>query len=187
MTRRLYVPLSVGTHIDDRINDAGDAAELLWYRILQVVKTNESDGIIGHAQAVKLHSAKAVAALVRVGLLRPIEGIDTRRYRCAGWHDWNLSAAQIAVRRDADKARKAEQKATESPPIPDGNPPESERNPNGIQTGSATVPAGLLAEAVAEGPDEVDLVLQPPGVPAGRGSGTVNGFSQTMHQLGQRP
>ena len=148
-TRRLYVPLSVSTHLDDRVAEAGDAAELLWYRLLQVVKANETDGQIGHAQAVKLHSKRAVDALVRVGLLRAVD--DGKRYAIAGWSDWNLSSAQIEARRRADRERKAGGKPDDSGPFPSGKRAESADDPGGIQTeSSGTLSAGALSEVEVE-------------------------------------
>lgn len=147
-TRRLYVPLSVNTHTDDRIADAGDDAELLWYRILQVVKANESDGRIGHAQAIRLHARgpKAVAALVAHGLLRPCD--DEKRYTVAGWSDWNMTTEQLEQRRREDRERKRNPPGTPppSPPIPNGKRPESERNPNGKRPESARNPSDSLLE-----------------------------------------
>lgn len=187
-TRRLYVPLSVSTHLDSRIAEAGDIGELLWYRLLQVVKANESDGMIGHAQAVKLHSKRAVDALVRVGLLRPSD--DGKRYALAGWLDWNLSAAQIDARRRADRDRKANGKPTDPDPFPPGNGTDSDDIPSGIQPD----PKGREGKLK---PDEVDPVLQPTGVgsPAGSGDdaaqatgtdGQVLDFGAAMRRIGGR-
>lgn len=164
-TRRLYVPLSVSTHLDDRVAEAGDAAELLWYRLLQVVKANETDGQIGHAQAVKLHSKRAVDALVRVGLLRAVD--DGKRYSLAGWSDWNLSSAQIEARRRADRERKAGGKPDDSGPFPGGKRAESADVPDGIQPDSKGR-EGKGREVA------VDLPVPPTGVAAAGSSGNVS-------------
>jgi len=134
---RLYVPLSVSTRDDARLLRAGNDAELLWYRALQVAKPSATDGRLDIAQLRRIspRGMRPIEALEREGLLRRID--DTTFY-LAGWLDWNESAEQNDARRQRDRQRKAAAGAK-------GNAarwtPESAQIPGGIQTESARIPS----------------------------------------------
>lgn len=117
MTRRngLYVQLDVNTPNDPKIIEAGERAELLYYRGLMFCKANwHQDGFITDGQLVRvapdftLLSAR-VRALVSTGLWQRVDEDLFGRgagYQVTAWLDRNPSRAQIEAKRRADAERK---------------------------------------------------------------------------------
>ena len=145
-TSKLYVPLSASLEDDPRVLRAGDDAELVLYRALQLAKRIETDGVIDRAQLLRRCPQRLnpkqreaiVEALISAELLRVVDG----GLYIAGWLSWNDSNADISERRDKERERKARGGRNGKPPEsarnPPGIPPEDERKPVGFQTESGT-------------------------------------------------
>jgi hypothetical protein len=143
--RRLgsFAPLSANTYKNDALANAGEAAELLFYRALSFAADVLQDGFISDMQLARFPGAgmrdtkRRADKLCSVGLWVREDG----GYRIVSWLKWNRSKAEIAELQHKDAGRKA----------PKGTPPsggrkqpetESERNPDGIQTESESDSAG---------------------------------------------
>lgn len=134
--RRLgsFAPLSAQAWTDDALAEAGEAAELLFYRALSFSAYVLRDGVITDSQLSRMvghgmrDAKKRADRLCAVGLWVREDG----GYRVRTWLKWNRSKTEIASLQRKDAGRKADK-----PPVPNGDddPPdsESERNPNGVQ------------------------------------------------------
>jgi hypothetical protein len=161
--RRVYVPLYNQYYLDDRIDAAGEAAELLYVRGLAVCAGQFSDGYLSRSQATKIAGAgltnvsKRIKALCDNGLWIP----DGDGFRIRSWSKWNRPTAEILAARERDAARKRGERAREGisgvssmglpGPSPNGHVPEdSERIPDGVRTESETSirsPGGVRSES----------------------------------------
>lgn len=147
MTNRTgaYVPLSAQYYMDDRIDAAGEAAELLYIRGLAFSAGLFADGVLTRSQVFKgagigLNKMEdRVTALTESGLWIPEE--DGAKFRIRSWLKWNRTRAEIEAARERDAARKRPRRGgspgrvAESPP--NGLRSESARTPNGVRTESA--------------------------------------------------
>lgn len=136
-----YAPLSAHYYKDDAIDEAGEAAELLYVRGLAFCADVLSDGFISDRQLVRfvgvgMFDAKERAdRLVEVGLWDRGDG----GYLVRSWLDWNRSRAEITDFQKSDAARKrGNRKDSGQPPHipPDGDRSESTGRPSGIQPDS---------------------------------------------------
>lgn len=137
-----YAPLSAHYYKDDAIDEAGEAAELLYVRGLAFCADVLSDGFISDRQLVRfvgvgMFDAKERAdRLVEAGLWDRVQD----GYKVRSWLDWNRSRAEITdfQKKDAERKRPAGQKDSgDVPPDPtDGVPTDSERSPDGVPTDS---------------------------------------------------
>jgi hypothetical protein len=147
--RRLgsFAPLSAQAWKDDALAEAGEAAELLFYRALSFSADILADGFITDGQLVRLvgHGMKDVARraerLVLMGLWTKEDG----GYNVRSWLKWNRSLAEIQHLQSKDAGRKA---PTRRDPDGDEPPPEtdSERNPNGERSESESDTETAAAE-----------------------------------------
>lgn len=147
-----YAPLSAHYYKDDAIDEAGEAAELLYVRGLAFCADVLSDGFISDRQLVRfvgvgMFDAKERAdRLVEAGLWdRVPEG-----YQVRSWLDWNRSRAEITdfQKKDAERKRPAGKDSD----TPDGQPPktsrkDSTRTPNGNQTETGGSPDGVHTDS----------------------------------------
>ena len=137
--RRLgsFAPLSASAWTDDALAEAGEAAELLYYRALSFSAHVLRDGFVTDSQLVRMvgHGMKDAKRradrLCAVGLWVHEDG----GYRVRSWLKWNRSKDEIAALQEKDAGRKTGSKRT---PDGDRTPPDSDsrRTPNGIQTES---------------------------------------------------
>jgi hypothetical protein len=132
----IYAPLSAQYFWDDRIDEAGEAAELLYVRGLAHCAASLTDGFISDRQLVRLvgvgldNVEDRCKALTRVGLWVPDEphgGVTVR-----SWLKWNRSREEIDELASRDAARKR---------MARGVRPESARTAPGVQEESARSPA----------------------------------------------
>lgn len=132
-----FAPLSAQAYKDDALMEAGEAAELLFYRGLSFGADVLRDGFMSESQLVRVvghgmkDALKRADRLVTVGLWRREEG----GYLVKSWLKWNRSRAEIEELQTKDTGRKGGRPST---PNGDTPPPDegSERNPNGIQSES---------------------------------------------------
>lgn len=103
-----YAPLSAHYYKDDRIAEAGLAAELLYVRSLAFCSDVLNDGSISETQLIRFvgvgmkDARKRAARLVEVGLwIR-----DESGYRIASWLKWNRSRDEIGEMAKKDSERK---------------------------------------------------------------------------------
>lgn len=153
--RRLgsFAPLSAQAYKDDALMEAGEAAELLFYRALSFSADVLRDGFISDSQLTRVvghgmrDAPKRAERLVEVGLWGRIQG----GYNVRSWLKWNRSRDEIEGLQVKDSGRKA------APTIvPIGTPPptddSSERNPNGIRTesepDSGSEPDGIQTDSI---------------------------------------
>jgi hypothetical protein len=134
-----YAPLSATYYRDDALLEAGEHAELLYVRGLAYCAENPSDGFISDRQlrsviGVNLRGdiTKRAATLVELELWSKVTG----GYVVRSWLKWNKSADEIGRYRKQDRERKARKDGGQGDLYLD----DSERNPNGIRTDSATIP-----------------------------------------------
>lgn len=129
-----FAPLSAQAYKDDALMEAGEGAELLFYRGLSFGADVLRDGFITDTQLTRVvghgmrDAKKRADRLVTVGLW----GREDGGYRTRSWLKWNRSREEIDALQNKDTGRKAPKVE-----IPngddDGQVSESERNPNGIQ------------------------------------------------------
>ena len=148
---KLYVPLSAGARFDHRVLNAGPEAELLFYRLLQLAKQDERDGVLHEAQILReapwaKTASKAMAALVREELLRRVDG-DGRQYQLAGWLDWNDSKQTLEERRRAERERK---RRARTGGRGGDNPDPSGDRPGGVRPDTGGTPDGIRRESGTE-------------------------------------
>jgi hypothetical protein len=135
--RGSYAPLSAHAYKDDALAEAGEAAELLYYRALSFAADVLRDGLVTDSQLIRLvgHGMRDVKKradrLCAVGLwVREENG-----YRIRSWLKWNRSVNEINRLKEKDAGRKGgsgrSPNGTDEPPRT-----ESERNPSGIQSES---------------------------------------------------
>lgn len=140
MTKPIYVPLSSQYYLDDRIDAAGEAAELLYVRGLAFCAGAYGDGHLSRSQitrgaAVGLSKVnERIRALTESGLWIPDD--DGAGFVIRSWLKWNRPRAEIFAARERDAARKREERRG-SPGVsrqdrPRGVQPESEWSPNGF-------------------------------------------------------
>lgn len=136
-----YAPLSAHYYKDDAIDEAGEAAELLYVRGLAFCADVLSDGFISDRQVIRFVGVGMFDAidradrLVSVGLWERVEG----GYRVRSWLDWNRSRAEITDTMAKDRQRKTRSATVSDSNRPDPDPPNgggqpADRIPNGIQT-----------------------------------------------------
>lgn len=115
-----FAPLYANVYDDDAIVEAGEPAELLFYRGLAYCARILSDGVITDNQlsrgpGVGMSDPKDRAeTLVRVGLWERLDN----GYRVRSWLQWNSSRDEIEVALEADRARKRRPRGGGSPPPP---------------------------------------------------------------------
>lgn len=139
-----YAPLSAHYYKDDAIDEAGEAAELLYVRGLAFCADVLSDGFISDRQLVRFVGVGMFDApdraqrLVDVGLWVRGDG----GYWVRSWLNWNRSRAEITEAQAKDSARKASSRGSDRP---DRDPPDgggqdrgqdTDRNPSGVRTES---------------------------------------------------
>lgn len=139
-----YAPLSAHYYKDDAVDEAGEAAELLYVRGLAFCADVLSDGFISERQLVRFvgvgmfDAPDRAAKLVEVGLWERVDG----GFRVRSWLNWNRSRAEITDAQAKDSARKTSSRASDRPdPEPpngggDGTGQDSDRNPDGVRTES---------------------------------------------------
>lgn len=140
-----YAPLSAHYYKDDAIDEAGEAAELLYVRGLAFCADVLSDGFISDRQLVRFvgvgmfDAPERAQRLVEVELWDRVDGGFTVR----SWLDWNRSREEITdfQKKDADRKRPAGRKDSKEPPAtpPDGGRTDSERNPDGVHVASGSL------------------------------------------------
>ena len=99
MSGGLYVKLQADYSDDPKIIRAGEAAEVLYVRMLCFCARTLSDGLVDDAQMTRLalrQLPKRVARLLEQHLIERLEG----GYKIVSWHKHNRSAASIAEERD---------------------------------------------------------------------------------------
>lgn len=158
--RGSYAPLSVHYYKDEAIMRAGPAAELLYVRGLAFCAETLSDGFIAHRQLSHLtiglsNVRRKVVSLVSAGLWTESEG----GWYVTSWLSWNRSREEIIGAEEKDRDRKKPQVTPPQPPPKGGSrPPDSVRNPDGIQTESerlARRPArGVSSSSSSSTPEE---------------------------------
>lgn len=142
-----YAPLSAHYYKDDAIDEAGEAAELLYVRGLAFCADVLSDGLISDRQLVRFvgvgmfDATDRAARLVEVGLWERTDG----GYRVRSWLDWNRSREEITEYMAKDRERKPRSKPDSDsdktePDPPNGGGQDVDRIPNGNQAESGTVP-----------------------------------------------
>jgi hypothetical protein len=140
-----YAPLSAHYYKDDAIDEAGEAAELLYVRGLAFCADVLSDGFISDRQLVRFVGVGMFDArdradrLVEVGLWERVEG----GYGVRSWLTWNRSRAEITDALVKDRGRKASSGGDSESTRPEPDPPsgggrrtrpDSERNPCGLRS-----------------------------------------------------
>jgi hypothetical protein len=138
-----YAPLSAHYYKDDAIDEAGEAAELLYVRGLAFCADVLSDGFISDRQLVRFvgvgmfDAIDRAVRLVEVGLWETVEG----GYRVKSWLDWNRSRAEITDYMAKDRDRKPRSRHDSESDRPEPDPPNGggqdvDRIPNGNRTES---------------------------------------------------
>lgn len=114
--RRAYVPLAANYYWDDRIGEAGEAAELLYVRALSFCASMYSDGFITRRQAITIVGIgmtdveSRIQRLIDVGLWIEDEGDG---FWVASWLKWNRSFDEIGRIRSSDAARKRRERGVQ--------------------------------------------------------------------------
>lgn len=140
-----YAPLSAHYYKDDAIDEAGEAAELLYVRGLAFCADVLSDGFISDRQLVRFVGVGMFDAKERADRLVDVELWDrvADGYQIRSWLDWNRSREEITdfQKKDADRKRPAGRKDSKEPPAtpPDGGRTDSERNPDGVHVASGSL------------------------------------------------
>jgi hypothetical protein len=143
--RGSYAPLSAHAYKDDALAEAGESAELLYYRALSFAADVLRDGLVTDSQLIRLvghgmrDAKKRADRLCAVGLwVREEKG-----YRIRSWLKWNRSVSEINHLKEKDAGRKA---GTGAVPIGQDamSDSESERNPNGIHAESERSGSGVV-------------------------------------------
>lgn len=137
--RRLgsFAPLSAQAWTDDALAEAGEAAELLYFRGLSFSAYVLRDGLVTESQLIRMvghgmkDAKKRADRLCAVGLWVRVDN----GYVVRSWLKWNRSKEEIEGLQRKDAGRKASPKPG---PNGDDTPPgsESDRTPNGIQSDS---------------------------------------------------
>lgn len=145
--RRLgsFAPLSAHAYKDDALAEAGEAAELLFYRALSFAADVLRDGLVTDSQLIRLvghgmkDAKKRADRLCAVGLwVREDNG-----YRIRSWLKWNRSVAEIGHLQRKDADRKAEAQNVPNGHETPGDEP-SDRSPNGVHPDIEPVALGFL-------------------------------------------
>lgn len=137
--RRLgsFAPLSASAWTDDALAEAGEAAELLFYRTLSFSAHVLRDGFVTDSQLIRMvghgmkDAKKRADRLCAVGLWVKADN----GYWVRSWLKWNRSREEIETLQRKDAGRKSQSART--PDVdsgPDGS--DSDRNPNGVQSDS---------------------------------------------------
>ena len=140
-----YAPLSAHYYKDDAIDEAGEAAELLYVRGLAFCADVLSDGFISDRQLVRFVGVGMFDAQERAQRLVEVELWDRAEggFTVRSWLDWNRSREEITdfQKKDADRKRPSARKDSTEPPAtpPDGDRTDSERNPDGVHTASGSL------------------------------------------------
>ena len=134
----LYVKLDTDYYQDEKMLDAGEAAEVLYLRCLCVAKEQMRDGYLNRKTIIAFIGLSDVEdraqALVAVGLWKETED----GWLIAAWLKHNPSAADIAARREqkASAGRKRwEHSAEHSAEHPVSTPTQTEPEPEGKTEG----------------------------------------------------
>lgn len=143
-----YTPLVSSYYEDDAIAEAGEAAELLYVRILAFCAGRDTDGAITRTQIQRFAGVGMVDALDRADQLVEVNLLERNGngYRVRSWLKYNKSADEMSRGRAKDRARKAGTTSSQAvddttDTVPDGIRAESEGNPDGVQTEPARIPA----------------------------------------------
>ena len=102
---REFVPLDTQFYLDERIQRAGSAAEVLYTRGLAFAKGAGSDGIVSRYGLLAFsfgirNVTDKVRKLVDAGLWIEVDG----GWRISNWEKWNKTSAQISEEKEAKKA-----------------------------------------------------------------------------------
>lgn len=136
-----YAPLSAHYYKDDAIDEAGEAAELLYVRGLAFCADVLNDGFISERQLVRFvgvgmfDATERAEKLVAVGLWERAVG----GYHVRSWLNWNRSRADITAAQAKDSARKT----TGSKPSDDTDP----EPPSGGGQHADGIPNGFRADS----------------------------------------
>ena len=100
-----FVPLDTQYYLDERVQRAGSAAEVLYTRSLAFAKGADSDGIVSRYGLLAFsfglrNVAQRTQKLVDTGLWVEVD----EGWKIAGWEKWNKSKAQINAEKEARKA-----------------------------------------------------------------------------------
>lgn len=159
-----WVKLYCDAYEDDKIIQAGVAAELLYWRSIMWCGKSMTDGRFTRRQVTIFgrslnHLTTRIGRLVDTGLwtIQP----DTGLYVVAAWSKYNASAEYITARRERDRIRKVQKRSTnvraDSERTPDASSPNvrapytdtaSVRSPSGSdRTEAAAVPRSASGAA----------------------------------------
>lgn len=141
-----FAPLSAHYYKDDAIDEAGEAAELLFCRGLAFCADVLSDGFISDRQLVRFvgvgmfDATERAARLVEVGLWDRVEG----GFQIRTWLKWNRSKSEItqALAKDNQRKGRSEPSGDDDPQPPNGGGQDDDRTPSGFRTESEPTPAG---------------------------------------------
>lgn len=141
-----FAPLSAHYYKDDAIDEAGEAAELLWCRGLAFCADVLSDGFISDRQLTRFvgvgmfDATDRAARLVEVGLWVRVEG----GYQVRTWLKWNRSKSEItqAMAKDSQRKGRSEPSDGDDPEPPNGGGHDVDRTPTGFRTESEPTPTG---------------------------------------------
>lgn len=141
-----FAPLSAHYYKDDAIDEAGEAAELLFCRGLAFCADVLSDGFISDRQLTRFvgvgmfDATDRAARLVEVGLWVRVEG----GYQVRTWLKWNRSKSEItqAMAKDSQRKGRSEPSDGDDPEPPNGGGHDVDRTPTGFRTESEPTPVG---------------------------------------------
>lgn len=141
-----FAPLSAHYYKDDAIDEAGEAAELLFCRGLAFCADVLSDGYISDRQLVRFvgvgmfDATERAARLVEVGLWERVDG----GFQIRTWLKWNRSKSEItqAMAKDSQRKGRSEPSDGDDPEPPNGGGQDGDRTPTGFRTESEPTPDG---------------------------------------------
>ena len=111
----LHAQIACSLPDKEEIIEAGDLAELVYYRAILRCRAELTDGVILRAKltrwfdGVRGKPAAHLDRLVAVGLLKPHE--RGWQFPPDVWSKWNPSKAEVEAKRAEETARKAEYRA----------------------------------------------------------------------------
>lgn len=149
-TAKLYLPLDVDFFEGQRVEQAGEKAAYLYLAMCCKAKGSMTDGLLTERQVASLlipGTPARLKALVTAGM---IVRSDDGRWLILGFTDRNLTAAQIAEKREKERIRKG--KGADSARNDDGNEPDSERTLREVRDRALEVEASHSTAQGEEGP-----------------------------------
>lgn len=164
-----WAPLDGHYYFDDRIAEAGPAAELLFIRSLAFCAATLSDGFMSSRQVRRLVAIglddvdDLCKVLVETGLWE--RDHDQDGYRIRRWLKWNRSREEIEVYRARDAARKRARRSSGATDV-DGVS-ESARNPaHKTEQDKTEQDKGLRPDPPVSGRAESPVAASPPPIVA---------------------